>query len=82
MHTMLPGHELTNDPFRWDQRLFSIILRMPGTRSSLPNKIGMQSGDPAIAVMCEVTGGNVKQNISAYVLYLFILHVLEIKLKY
>ncbi|XP_068687441.1 integrator complex subunit 6-like [Montipora foliosa] len=57
MHTMLPGHELTNDPFRWDQRLFSIILRMPGTRSSLPNKIGMQSGDPAIAVMCEVTGG-------------------------
>lgn len=57
MHTTLPGHELTAEPFRWDQRLFSIILRMPGTRSSMPNKIGVTSGDPAIAAMCEVTGG-------------------------
>ncbi|XP_015758738.1 PREDICTED: integrator complex subunit 6-like [Acropora digitifera] len=57
MHTTLPGHELTTEPFRWDQRLFSIILRMPGTRSSLPNKMGMHNGDPAIAAMCEVTGG-------------------------
>ena len=60
MHTTLPGHELTAEPFRWDQRLFSIILRMPGTRSSMPNKIGVTSGDPAIAAMCEVTGGDVK----------------------
>lgn len=60
MHTTLPGHELTTEPFRWDQRLFSIILRMPGSRSSLPNKIGMHNGDPAIAAMCEVTGGSVK----------------------
>lgn len=60
MHTTLPGHELTTEPFRWDQRLFSIILRMPGTRSSLPNKMGMHNGDPAIAAMCEVTGGSVK----------------------
>lgn len=58
MHTMLPGHELTTEPFRWDQRLFSIILRMPGTRSSMPGKIGVQSNEPAIAAMCEVTGGN------------------------
>ncbi|XP_078380426.1 integrator complex subunit 6-like isoform X2 [Oculina patagonica] len=57
MHTTLPGHELTTEPFRWDQRLFSIILRMPGTRSSMPGKIGMQSNEPAIAAMCEVTGG-------------------------
>ena len=55
---MLPGHELTTEPFRWDQRLFSIILRMSGTRSSMPGKIGVQSNEPAIAAMCEVTGGN------------------------
>jgi len=59
MHTMLPGHELTTEPFRWDQRLFSIILRMPGTRSSMPGKVGVQSNEPAIAAMCEVTGGNI-----------------------
>jgi len=59
MHTALPGHELTTEPFRWDQRLFSIILRMPGTRSSMPGKMGVHSNDPAIAAMCEVTGGNV-----------------------
>lgn len=63
MHTTLPGHELTTEPFRWDQRLFSIILRMPGTRSSLPNKMGMNNGDPAIAAMCEVTGGSISQYI-------------------
>lgn len=60
MHTTLPGHELTTEPFRWDQRLFSIILRMPGTRSAMPVKMGMYNNDPAIAAMCEVTGGNEK----------------------
>jgi len=62
MHTTLPGHELTAEPFRWDQRLFSIILRMPGTRSHMPGKIGVQTNDPAIAAMCEVTGGIVILN--------------------
>lgn len=66
MHTTLPGHELTTEPFRWDQRLFSIILRMPGTRSSMLGKIGMQSNEPAIAAMCEVTGGSVNFQIQVY----------------
>lgn len=57
MHTTLPGHELTTEPFRWDQRLFSIILRMAGTRSSMLGKMGMQNIEPAIAAMCDVTGG-------------------------
>ena len=60
MHTTLPGHELTNEPFRWDQRLFSIILRMPGTRSSLPGKMVLQNNEPSIAAMCEVTGGKIR----------------------
>ena len=58
LNKLLWRHELTTEPFRWDQRLFSIILRMPGTRSSMPGKIGVQSNEPAIAAMCEVTGGN------------------------
>ena len=67
MHTTLPGHELTTEPFRWDQRLFAVILRMPGSRSSMPGKIGVHSGDPAIAAMCEVTGGNVKSSINSII---------------
>ena len=26
---MVPGSELTKEPFRWDQRLFSLVLRIP-----------------------------------------------------
>ena len=29
-----PGSELTKDPFRWDQKLFSIALRFPGFSST------------------------------------------------
>ena len=25
--TPMPGSELTGEPFRWDQRLFSVVLR-------------------------------------------------------
>lgn len=27
-----PGMKLTKEPFRWDQRLFSLVLRMPGNK--------------------------------------------------
>ncbi|CAG2120441.1 unnamed protein product, partial [Medioppia subpectinata] len=36
MHSAVPGSELTKEPFRWDQRLFSIVLRLTGTYNS-PN---------------------------------------------
>uniref|UniRef100_A0A9J8C6N2 Integrator complex subunit 6 n=1 Tax=Cyprinus carpio carpio TaxID=630221 RepID=A0A9J8C6N2_CYPCA len=56
--TPLPGSELTKEPFRWDQRLFSLILRIPGHTSSDPEPMGGVPLDPSpITPMCEVTGG-------------------------
>ncbi|PRP81377.1 hypothetical protein PROFUN_11064 [Planoprotostelium fungivorum] len=68
--TPYPGSELTYEPFRWDQRLFTVILQMNGVSKAIP----MQTGGPqAIApgsnapiistntlysAMSEVTGGN------------------------
>ena len=31
MHSSVPGSELTREPFRWDQRLYALVLRMAGT---------------------------------------------------
>ncbi len=45
MNTGPFGSELTKEPFRWDQRLFAIVLALPGNASSiiqtgnLPNPI-------------------------------------------
>lgn len=30
--TQFTGMKLTKEPFRWDQRLFSLVLRMPGSK--------------------------------------------------
>ena len=30
MHSSVPGSELTREPFRWDQRLYALVLRMAG----------------------------------------------------
>ena len=59
------GSELTSQQFRWDQRLFTVLLRLPGIgeeRNSTPNISeasgnGYLLGDTAIASMCEQTGG-------------------------
>ncbi|XP_056145444.1 integrator complex subunit 6 [Lampris incognitus] len=56
--TPLPGSELTKEPFRWDQRLFSLVLRIPGHASVEPEPMGgVPPDDSAITPMCEVTGG-------------------------
>ncbi|KAG7261947.1 hypothetical protein CRUP_007006, partial [Coryphaenoides rupestris] len=55
--TPLPGSELTKEPFRWDQRLFSLVLRIPGHASVEPEPLGgVPPDDSAITPMCEVTG--------------------------
>uniref|UniRef100_A0A4X2K428 VWFA domain-containing protein n=1 Tax=Vombatus ursinus TaxID=29139 RepID=A0A4X2K428_VOMUR len=55
----LPGSELTKEPFRWDQRLFALVLRIPGTFSSEPEPLGsIPVDDSVITQMCEVTGGH------------------------
>ncbi|KAN0045544.1 hypothetical protein ACTA71_005922 [Dictyostelium dimigraforme] len=44
----------TSEPFRWDQRLFSIVLKFGGISSNKSLPLPME---PSIAPMCDVTGG-------------------------
>lgn len=32
MHSPIPGSEMTREPFRWDQRLFALVLRLAGKK--------------------------------------------------
>ncbi|GAB6024222.1 Integrator complex subunit 6 [Chamberlinius hualienensis] len=58
MHNPIPGSELTKEPFRWDQRLFSLVLRLAGTPSAERDPTAMVPPDNSpIDAMCEVTGG-------------------------
>lgn len=66
LNSPLPGSELTKEPFRWDQRLFALVLRLPGLASTEPEQIGsVPTDESAITQMCEVTGG-----IGGYLLFL------------
>lgn len=58
MHSPIPGSELTKEPFRWDQRLFSLVLRLAGTPPLEREPSAMVPSDLSpIDAMCEVTGG-------------------------
>ncbi|XP_060595337.1 integrator complex subunit 6-like [Ruditapes philippinarum] len=55
----VPGHELTKEPFRWDQRIFGLVMRLPG---SVPIDLSSNTFIPSadnhpLDLMCEVTGG-------------------------
>ena len=58
MNNVVPRSELTKEPFRWDQRVFGIVLRMPAVPpvenagTYIP-----PADDAAIDAMCDVTGG-------------------------
>ena len=60
---MLAGSELTIEPFRWDQRLFSLVLRFPAYNNSVNNNINIpqtkicEEDAEQTALMCRVTGG-------------------------
>lgn len=61
MQSNVPGSELTREPFRWDQRLFSLVLRLTGAppMDSSPN-VGINSmplDHSPIGAMCAVTSG-------------------------
>uniref|UniRef100_A0A8C4VU97 Integrator complex subunit 6 n=1 Tax=Gopherus evgoodei TaxID=1825980 RepID=A0A8C4VU97_9SAUR len=57
LNSPLPGSELTKEPFRWDQRLFALVLRLPGITTPESEQIaGVPVDDSAITPMCEVTG--------------------------
>jgi integrator complex subunit 6 len=53
----IPGAKLTKEPFRWDQRLFSLILRMPGHKGDERSEGKVPHDDSPLEKMCEVTGG-------------------------
>jgi integrator complex subunit 6 len=57
MHSPVPGSEMTREPFRWDQRLFALVLRLTGT-PAIERDTGLVPSDSSpIDAMCEVTGG-------------------------
>ena len=60
MHNQLSGSELTKEPFRWDQRMFSLILQIPGAAPDANEKLHQNQVNPEeapITAMCDVTGG-------------------------
>ncbi|CAG9761952.1 unnamed protein product [Ceutorhynchus assimilis] len=57
MNSPIPGSEMTREPFRWDQRLFALVLRLTGT-PAVDRDTGLVPSDGSpIDAMCEVTGG-------------------------
>ena len=58
MHSPVLGSEMTREPFRWDQRLFSLVLRFSGTPANEKDIGGhVPTDNSPIDSMCEVTGG-------------------------
>ena len=53
----LQGSELTKEPFRWDQRLYGVVLRLAATPPIEAPVYIPSADDTAIDAMCEVTGG-------------------------
>ena len=55
---MLPGSELTKELYRWDQRLFTLTIRIPGFASSVTEtSTAPQPEDAPMGNLCEQTGG-------------------------
>lgn len=58
LNSPLAGSELTKEPFRWDQRLFALVLRLPGATTPDTEQLGsVPTDESSITQMCEVTGG-------------------------
>ncbi|EDV21912.1 uncharacterized protein TRIADDRAFT_59612 [Trichoplax adhaerens] len=59
--SQLSGDELTKEPFRWDQRLFSIVIQFPGIildgYDKVVNQSAIVNGDSHYNSICEATGG-------------------------
>jgi len=65
-HNLLPGGEITKEIYRWDQRLFSLNLKIPGFASLVLDKLSqIQSEDVSLSNLCDQTGGKL-YNIGSY----------------
>ncbi|KAK0403250.1 hypothetical protein QR680_016810 [Steinernema hermaphroditum] len=51
------GTELTDEPFRWDQRLYTVVFRYPGYPSKNRVPPVVHPDRSHIDVMCQATGG-------------------------
>lgn len=68
LNTQIPGTKFTKEPFRWDQRLFSLVLRMSGNKIDERVEGKVPHDDSPIERMCEVTGGRSYRVRSHYIL--------------
>lgn len=41
VNTRIAGMELTREPYRWDQRLFTILLKIPGVPSAAADNLNL-----------------------------------------
>eukprot|EP00117_Sycon_ciliatum_P008875 scpid58081/ scgid2083/ Integrator complex subunit 6; DBI-1; Protein DDX26; Protein deleted in cancer 1 len=58
MSTSLFGSDLTKEPFRWDQRLFTLMLRIPGRHPSLYERANQATfTELDLSLMSDATGG-------------------------
>ncbi|TKR73154.1 hypothetical protein L596_020496 [Steinernema carpocapsae] len=59
MRPEIPGTEMTEEPFRWDQRLYTVVLRYSGhpLKQKIPANAAVPSDRSHIDVMCQATGG-------------------------
>jgi hypothetical protein len=60
MNTGPLGSELTKEPFRWDQRLFAIVLALPANASSI-----IQAGNPIATIGASIGDAPTNQFIPA-----------------
>lgn len=58
-HDLLPGGELTKELYRWDQRLFTILMKIPGIscNSMYDKNTTIQPEDLLLSNLCDQTGG-------------------------
>lgn len=54
---MATGAGYTTEPFRWDQRLFGLVLRFPATPPLETAPALPPAEDTHVHAMCDVTGG-------------------------
>lgn len=58
MNNLLVGSELTKEPFRWDQRLFGVVLNIPAVHTPEAPVTQIPSAEnAAIDAMADATGG-------------------------
>ena len=55
----LPGANLVNEPFRWDQRVFTLKLKYNATGETIETPAPSQDNQnvDTLGALCEITGG-------------------------